>query len=323
MEKFDGMLSSIKCADDLMTLGFKDDATFAYAQKVWDWVNGADNHSFIMVAGAGDCGWNEHRQPFNISTITYDEAANVASLKAKAEDWKTIAHSYDLYVGSVPITDSELGSRDIDHDVSLNIARSFPFNIQHTSNGITSGLECSNKCGLTGKFNLQLHVSQKNFFPTGASLRLSPRGVAATAELTLSESGDLTKSFTFKKEVLSIPINSITLPGKIVNIGPNLDIILGLEIGALSGSASISGGATVSLQDSAIVEFDLLNPAKNKFSGWTPSLKPIPVTVDAKISGAIKVFVQPTLNLVAEALGTSLALLAVFRLADVAPRTWI
>ena len=49
MEKFDGMLTSIECANDQLTLAFEDDATFAYAQNVWDWVNGADNHSFIMV----------------------------------------------------------------------------------------------------------------------------------------------------------------------------------------------------------------------------------------------------------------------------------
>ena len=193
--------------------------------------------------------------------------------------------------------------------MSIDIARSFPFNIEYTANGLTSGLECSNKCGVTGKFNMQFHVSQKLLVPTGASLRLSPKGVSATADLTLSESGDLTKSFSKNWTPLSIPINSISLPGDIVNIGPNLDIILGLELGSLSGSASISGGATVSLQDSAIVEFNLLDPIKNKFSGWTPSVKPIPVQVDAKISGALKVYVQPSLNLKAKALGKFCGLL--------------
>ena len=51
MEQFNGMLTSVECSASNLALTFKDDATFAYAQKVWDWVNGADNHSFVHSFG--------------------------------------------------------------------------------------------------------------------------------------------------------------------------------------------------------------------------------------------------------------------------------
>lgn len=301
MERFYGMLESVNCTDHEMTLEFKDDVTFAYAQRVWDWVNGADNHTFVMVAGAGDCEWNKRRQPFNVSTIAYDEDKNVARLKAVPAKWEAIAHSYDLDVGHVPMTDSRLPARDLSKDLSLDVSSAFPFLINATMKGLSTALECTS-CVTTGKINLELKVSQKWHVPTGASIRISPQGVSAQAEIKLTESGELTEPIEWEKSVRKIPLNSITIPG-VVNIGPNLDISVGFEISTLKGSASISGGATASLQDSAILELDLLNPESNKFSGWVPDVKPLPVVIDARVSGGLQIYAIPAVKLVATVLG--------------------
>lgn len=295
------MLQSVNCTDHDMTLAFKDDATFAYAQRVWDWVNGADNHTFVMVAGVGDCDWNRHRQPFNVSTITYDEVKNIAHLKAKPTEWKTIAHSYDLDVGHVPMTDSRLPTRDLSQDLSFDVSSAFPFQVKVTKNGLATALECTS-CITSGKINLELKVSQQLLVPTGASIRISPRGVAARAEIKLTESGELTEAIEWEKSIQKIPLDAIKIPG-IVNIGPNLDISVGFEISSLEGSASISGGGTASLKDSAVVEVDLLNPLSNKFSGWVPDVKPLPVVIDARVSGGLQIYAIPAVKLVAEVLG--------------------
>jgi len=307
MEKFYGMLKSVQCTDQGMTLQFMDDSTFAYAQRVWDWVNGVDNHTFVMVAGAGDCGTNTHRQPYLVSKIAYDEAQNIARLTANMRDWQTIAHTYELQVGHVPLPDATgpQAKRDITKDLSLDVSTSFPFSFKDTFDGLTSTLECT-KCGTTGAIAIELKISQKLFVPTGASIRISPKGVSAQAQIKLTESGDLSESKTFQKTVATIPLDSITIPGGILNIGPNLDVDVGFEISSISGSASISSGATISLSDSAILELDLLNPLKNQFSGWTPSVDPIPLEVDAKVSGGVSIFAEPSLKLVAEAIGESL-----------------
>jgi gas vesicle protein len=102
MRKFKGMTKSIICRDKSIEIAFYDDNTFEYAKKVWDWVNGADNHTFVMVADPRDCGWNDHRVPFLISTLDYNESANVALLAAERSNWATAAHTYDLVIGSVP-----------------------------------------------------------------------------------------------------------------------------------------------------------------------------------------------------------------------------
>lgn len=301
MERFYGMLKSVNCTEQEMTLAFKDDATFAYAQRVWDWVNGAENHTFVMVAGVGDCEWNRRRQPFNVSSIAYDEDRNIARLKARLTEWAMLAHSYDLDVGHVPMTDSRLPVRDISQDLSLDTSSAFPFLFKLTRNEVSSAFECA-KCSITGKINMELKVSQTLFVPTGASIRISPQGVSANAELKLTGSGSLTAPFGWEKSVAKIPLNSFTIPG-IVNIGPNLDISVGFEISALEGSASITGGATASLKDSAIVEVDVLNFVKNEFSGWVPVLEPLPIVVDAKLTGGVQIYAMPAVKLVAEVMG--------------------
>lgn len=310
MERFYGMLKSVNCTDHDMTLTFNDDATFAYAQRVWDWVNGADNHTFVMIAGVGDCEWNKQRQPYNVSTITYDEVGNVARLITKQTSWKTIAHSYDLNVGHVPITDNrlsmgdvskDLSLRDVSKDFSIDVSSAFPFHIEIPKNGLTTTLECTS-CTTSGKINLELKASQKNFIPTGASIKISPQGVSAKAEIKLTESGQLTEAIEFEKSIQQIPLEAIKIPG-IVNIGPNLDILVGFEISSIEGSASISTGATASLKDSAIVELNLLTPSDNKFSDWTPDVQKLPVVVDAKVSGGLQIYAKPAIKLVAEVLG--------------------
>lgn len=302
MEKFSGMLEHIDCTADGLTLKFKDDATFAYAKKVWDWVNGADDHAFVMVAGAGDCGMNAHRQPFLVSKLAYDEDQNIARLTSTPQDWKTIAHSYDLQVGNVDFPDGGLQSRDLTYDASMSLFSAFPFSFAVTEDGLTSKIECSD-CYTHGTMALQLKISQVVLIPVGASMRLAPRGVSAEMKVTLTESGTLNSAKSFNKTVASIPLDAIEILDGIVSIGPFLDILIGFEISAISGSASVSSGATVTLSDSAILELDLLNPSNNQFSGWVPSVDPIPLAVDAKISGGIAVFAQLSLDLKAEALG--------------------
>jgi hypothetical protein len=302
MERFDGMLKSVDCTDHEMSLQFNDDATFAYAQRVWDWVNGEDNHTFVMVAGSGDCGWNTQRQPFLVSGIAYDEDQNVARLRANSTDWQIVAHTFDLQVGNLPLPDSALEARDLSQDVSLDLSTSFPFSAKYTEGDLSAELECT-KCGTGGSINLEFKVSVEWFDLKEASIKMSPNKVSAQAHIKLTGSGTLTEPKTYEKNVLSIPLNSITIPGGILNIGPNLDVDVGFEISAFSGSTSISSGATINLSDSAILELDLLDPSNNEFSGWLPTVDTEPLKIDAKISGGVEIFTQLGLKLVAEALG--------------------
>lgn len=72
IERFNGMITNLECSDTQIKITFDDEDSYRYAQNAWDWVNGAENYSFVMVAGKGYCG-NEHRRPYAIGHIEYDE----------------------------------------------------------------------------------------------------------------------------------------------------------------------------------------------------------------------------------------------------------
>ncbi|KAF2264358.1 hypothetical protein CC78DRAFT_495182 [Lojkania enalia] len=304
MERFDGMLKSIECTADSVALTFIDDATFAHAQQVWDWVNGADNHSFVSVAGAGDCGDNVDRKPFVVSSIAYDEEANKATLSAEWDDWKTIAHSYDLVVGSIAESSEAAGKmrRDIDKTSTIDFNHDFPFSFTISANGLSASLACTD-CSSKGEFDMEFKISQKLFIPTGASMKIKPKGVSAIAQVKLSGSGSVTDALTKEFEIIKIPVSALSIPG-ILDLGPFLTVSVGAELLGISLTAGITGGATAKLDDAAILEVDLLDPEKNTFSGWEPTVDTVDVKVDASISGGVAIFLKPSIELKAEALGT-------------------
>ncbi|KAF2110508.1 hypothetical protein BDV96DRAFT_604072 [Lophiotrema nucula] len=303
MEKFDGMVNSVQCNSDNIAMTFKDDATFAYAQKMWDWVNGEANHSFVMVAGPGDCGNNTNRQPFVISSLAYDEVANKATLAANKSDWQTIAHSYDLVVGSVAQTPetADKERRDIDKTTSVDFNHDLPFSFAIGVGNKEARIACTN-CSTTGQFDVQFTVSQKLFIPTGASMKISPKGVSAIAQIKLSGSVDVTDALTKEFDIIKIPIDALTIPG-VLDFGPFLTVSVGAELSAISLTAGIQSGLTAKIDDAAVAEFDLLDPSKNSFSGWDPQLDTVDLRVDASISGGVAVFLKPAIELKAEALG--------------------
>ncbi|KAH7120982.1 hypothetical protein B0J11DRAFT_53660 [Dendryphion nanum] len=309
MERFDDMLNDIKCDENSIEMVFKDDATFAYAQEVWDWVNGAENSSFVMVAGVGDCGNNTRRLPYVVSSLQYDEEANKATLAARLSEWQDVAHSYEFTVGSISddnITESGLERRDLTKDTSINFNHKLPFSVAISSQGLEARLACLD-CSSSGSFNMEFRVKQKLLVPTGASMKIRPKGVSAKTQVKLSGSIDVKDSLTKEFDILEIPISGLKIPG-VLDLGPFLTVSVGAEFSAISLTAGITTGATFKLDDAAVLEVNLLDPKKNKFSGWTPQVDLLETKVDASISGGVAVFLKPFLNLQAEALGRGFAL---------------
>lgn len=308
MEKFDGMLLSCTTTRTGLELQFENDLTFAYAQRVWDWVNGADNHTFLMIVGAGDCSNNPYRVPFSVSDIAYDEDLNIAYLNATTGSWRDLAQSFQLRVGNVAtpqITQGRsLRERDITKQVSFPLANELPFLAKVEQGPIVGELECEN-CRTTGQIDFELRVTQNAIgLPDGVELKMSPKGVSAVANLKLKLGSNFkSKKEVFKETVLSFPLNGITIPPDILNIGPFLDIDAGVEVTGVEGSITVSGGVTSKISDSAILRANLFDPLDNEFSGWLPDIDFVPPTIEAQVSATLQMFFMPALRLKAEALG--------------------
>lgn len=70
----------------------------------------------------------------------------------------------------------------------------------------------------------------------------------ARLKLNVASNFDSQKEL-WKETVLSIPLNSINIPGNILEIGPFLDIDVGGELTGFEGSVSIISGATATLSN--------------------------------------------------------------------------
>jgi hypothetical protein len=303
MEKFLPLTKSVYCDQNGISMTFSDNATFEEAKQVWDWANGAENRSFVIVAGAGDCGWNENRQPFIIQTLDFD-GGNVVKLNGGPASWQDVAHSFDLVVGHITLNETQYrrAKRDYTKDISIPMELNFPFSVGISEDGVSSTLSCVD-CGTNGHFNLELVISTWWKIPTGASIKLSPSGIEATAKLEWTLSGELSGSINKEWNPVSFPTPATIEIPEVLTIGPTIDLIVGITLNALKAQATVTGGAQAKIPDSAIVEVNLLNPSDNKFSGWFPSIESYPFSVDAEISATVGAYLATALALKAEALG--------------------
>ena len=171
-EKFWPLLKSLSCASDVLTLIFNDDFAFERAKEIWDWANGEDDRHFIMVVGAGDCGWNEERQPYRVRTLEYDEKDNVAKLNGEPRDWADIAHSYDLDIGSlaegpIDFSDSDDGTVEGDgSDDSLDVVAKRSAQSEGRDNFVTEvlGLEESDSGSSSSESDVELESDSDGDF---------------------------------------------------------------------------------------------------------------------------------------------------------------
>ena len=305
MEKFDGLLTSVQCDDNGLSLTFEDESAFAYAQNVWDWVNGADNHTFLMVAGKGDCGDNAYRVPYLVSKIDYDEERNAARLTATTGSWKSLIHSYELHVGSLPVsTDFGLERRDYTKDASFDLSASFNSKLKVKTGPVFGELVC-NPCGTSGKINFEFIAKTKFLVPVDLIFKMSPEAVKAEFGLTFELASDFGSKHDIEKRwsLGKIPLAGVAIPGDILTLGPVIDFQVGIEITGFEVGIKFSTGATASLPDSAILQADLLHPSNDQFSGWVPSFDSQPITAQGRASTYVKIYVEPTLQLEGEALG--------------------
>ena len=305
LEKFDGLLTHVECNQRGLSLTFEDDESFAYAKRVWDWVNGAENHEFLMVAGRGDCGDNDRRIPYLISSLSFDEAGNIAHLSGKTGEWQDLMHTYELRVGSVPVGNGlRLARRDYTKDLSVPLGANFQSKLKIKAGRIFVEFNC-NPCYTEGNLDLEFIAKTELKIPVDLQFRAAPRGVKAVGNLRFELASDYDSKVDttgIKRSLGKIPLAGASIPA-ILTLGPVLDFQVGFEIVGFEGGFSFTVGATAELPDSAVLQVDLLNPSNNQFSSWIPRLTYQPLQAQARIATYGKIFLDPTFALEAEFLG--------------------
>ncbi|KAL2811330.1 hypothetical protein BJX63DRAFT_433483 [Aspergillus granulosus] len=305
IDRFKHLLASIQCTNGTMTIPFKNDKAYEYIKRGWEWLNDVDPHKLVIVVGAGDCGWNPTRIPFAASSVVFDDVANTAKFFGKTMAWKDF-QNYELTVGRYrPVSASNaVSQRDFDKTLTLPFNLPLPFSsgqIQTPVDALALTWFCAD-CGTQGSFDFGFHIETKYGIPQGASISLSPNGVKAVLAPRIAIQADIGGDIDDEWEIGKIPVGGISIPGGILDVGPQVTFSLGYSIGPLQGSAGISTGITASLPDDSELEIGLISPDVSS-TGWSPKLDTKPVTVDARLVGEVLVYVKASIDLSAEALG--------------------
>jgi hypothetical protein len=298
MEKFYPWLKSTECTKDSLTMYFEDEEAYRHGAKAWKWVNDAEDHTFVLVAGRGHCQWNEDRLPFTITDVEFDDCANTIKAIGKATDWPNAVHSYELFVGGRPASKK----RDYEDSYSFDISQELPLNkAAFTYDGVSLEYTCDG-CGTHGEFEFAFYIKAEVGIPEEVELTVSPQGVEAVFEPQVKLSLDIDQALEREFPIGKIPIAGVSIAGGILDLGPRIEFNLAAELGPLKGSASVSGGGTASLEDSAQLTLDLLDP-NVAASGWSPQFTPKPLTLDAALEGSLKIGLKVGVGLEVSALG--------------------
>ncbi|KAI9929332.1 hypothetical protein MW887_000800 [Aspergillus wentii] len=300
MEKFRHLLKSIDCTKNGMVMEFENARAFGYTQRGWQWVNDEDDRKLILVAGKEHCGWNKYRTPFVVSSIAFDRDSLKAKLTGVASEWKKLFHSYELTIGNVdaPSTDR----RDWDPTASMSFNHKIPLSKSFPIPGTDVSVDVSCEgCETKGSFDFGAHIKTDYGVPVAASLTLSPNDVSASFTPRLGLSGNMSKELSDEFKLVTIPVEGISIPGGVLDLGPEIVFSWGYQIGPVNGSAGVSAGVTLSLSDSAKLELDLTDPDVSA-GGWKPHVKTKPVEVDAKIEAEAEVYAKAEVQLIAAVL---------------------
>ncbi|PIG86784.1 hypothetical protein AARAC_002944 [Aspergillus arachidicola] len=289
MERFESLLKSVHCTNTSLAVNFKNQKSFEYTKRAWKWVNDIERNTLIVVAGTGQCGWNTHRVPFAVSKIEFDDHAKTAKLQARRSEWKDVFHSFELSVGRVAkeeVHDACIAPQHTkrkEHEKTMTMSFDHPWNLPQKDfstpeDAFSLTLSCD-QCGTEGSFELGFYLRNENHIPKAATFTLTPHGVSVRIGPKLTLSGDFTEEYSQQFDLAKIPIYGYSIPG-VLDLGPEIVFSLGISVGPVAGSASVSSGIDISLLDSAELKIDLLSPHV-VHSGWTPQVPAIQLAAEA------------------------------------------
>lgn len=106
MEFFDDLVDGMDCPRNntgAVSIDFLDQVDLDEAGQIWSWVSEEADRSFLLMVGAGDCGWNPDRMLYRVTDIKVTPDSKIATLQAESIPWKDALHSYDLNVGRAAV----------------------------------------------------------------------------------------------------------------------------------------------------------------------------------------------------------------------------
>jgi hypothetical protein len=170
--------------------------------------------------------------------LDFDEVSNRVLMKAVLKTWEDIAVTYSFKITNEPLPPGSpaLAKRD---GKTLSLAHDFSrqlFNVN--TKGLDIGVSCS-PCGIEGSVNIDLDLETAFGIPVGASMKITPRNIAAAIELSLQLDGELASAYS------PDDVNVVSVPLTGFNVGGFFKLGVFLTVVRISCSKSIANEATL------------------------------------------------------------------------------
>ncbi|CAG9956726.1 unnamed protein product [Clonostachys rosea f. rosea IK726] len=298
IEYFGDRIESISCPQDgagKITIDFVDENDLGAASQIWNWVSEDPSNSFVIMIGAGDCGWNTERVLYSVQGLDFDSDTKTVLLQSDHISWKQAIHSYDLNIGKAALhgNQTSLARRGWFEDlfngvINVNPDLSVPFNIDLSGtklpfdiNGVSISGSCSN-CLTSGSFDVEAQFRVRLFEIEEAWVELSTPGVNSVAIIDINVQGDFTDTlFEGSLTLFKASPAGISIPN-ILTIGPTVGVSLSAGVSAIKGNVTVTVGGTSTIPPST-ARLDFLNEQNTKSEGWTPIFEPTPFKADASV----------------------------------------
>lgn len=162
------------------------------------------------------------------------------------------------------------------------------------------------------------HIETSWFDMTSFTVKAVPQGVGADLNMRFSLAMVIPGT-TFSPEPLTfftIPLGGFSIPG-ILELGPALTLGAGISIVGLQGSASIGATISATIPDTAIAEYQLVEPRGATFSGWEPQFSNGPLDISEALTASVDVFGRAEVGVALEIFGTGIDVGIVLKIPDV------
>ncbi|CAJ2509489.1 Uu.00g145150.m01.CDS01 [Anthostomella pinea] len=307
-DSFSSELSSVSCQDNDLSLTFTNQDTYNAAIKDWDWVNFADNHTFVMIVNYGGCGEADERQPWIVTGATYDATTFNVQFAATQKSWTEINNEMTVEWGSyIQATSASVNKR-----ITFSKTLSHTFDLTHdmdttlfskaTQSGLDFNVDCQN-CGTKGSIAISGKISYKLLDGVQSlEITATPSNIEFDLGLAFGISGNLTDDWSKSFNILNTGLPGFSIP-EILEVGPIFSIDAGFDLKAVQGSASISSGITAKIPNSATATLDIVGTDDSSFSGWEPTISTLPIEVSAEVDGSLELFTSVGLDIGVTAFG--------------------
>jgi len=302
MEYFDDLVESVDCPKEggKLTIRFKEQADFDSATEVWEWVNKEADNEFILMAGDGDCTWNDDRVIYRVKDLEYSDDENTAVLNTERTNWKEAIHSFDLKIGKDAARDQAI-RRDI--SPGFNVPMDFDLTgkgVSFNMNGVDYIGFCSN-CTATGSFDIEAHFSLGFFELDEAKVTLSTEGIETTAIIAATIKGELTDDLLEKEfPLFKASPAGVAIPG-LVTIGPTVQVALKAGVNAIKGGVTLTLGGTAKIPPSSAT-IDFLSEDGMTSEGWEIESEAVPLEADIFVEARAFTSLTPSVGLEVSAL---------------------